>query len=320
MGTYGESIRNIEDNTQSAATGAWVGAGFQAAAAFQSARAAQAAEEQLELERTRDERDKQHRFAMWSQTTPDGVAFLAWRKQAEELVKFLRKRDAEWLSVWAWVIRRAQMETPQDEKRRFAEYPARLWQAGLRLAVILSFVIAALFTARFAFQTFTINLRQDLESADAFTYEQCLEQLNDPENLMFNEADCEAIKPETATTSLYLLIFFVGLGLFLAILRHIKRRAARADLTVAREAQSRIARWGFDPLTVEPGYTAFPWSRSQNSNDYANWLVQFARNARTSYPSQSQLIRLAVPNSYPPARGYPAEVNEVLEKFQHERP
>ncbi|MDM7991520.1 hypothetical protein [Arthrobacter sp. zg-Y877] len=341
MGKFSDSVRNIERNTQStadsaasaaqsnaatsraaqsAATGAWVGAGFQAAAAFQSARAAQAAEEQLELQRARNEQDKLHQFAMWSQT-PDGVAFVAWRERAVSLAQFLRNREATWLAAWARVIGRAQAETPDAEKHRFLKQPARLKQNGLRIAAILSLVIAALYAVSFTLQIFVANVLPSREPAGGFTYEQCLAQLNDPENFLFSEADCEAISPHASMpATLFPLVFFLGIGVVFLVLRHIRQRAARVDQTVAHEAQLRIERWGFDPLAARPGYTAFTWSQSWNPDEYANQLMQLALHGHVSYPAQSQLIKLAVPKSYPPSQNYPVEVNEVLEKFQHERP
>lgn len=340
MGNFSDSVRNIERNTksaadsaafaarsnaatsraaQSAATGAWVGAGFQAVAAFHSARAAQAAEEELELQRVRNEQDRVFQFGMWSQT-PNGIAFVSWRERAVSLAQFLRDREAMWLSAWARAIGRAQAATPDAEKHRFLKRPARLKQKGLKVAAILSLAIAALYTVNFLFQILMNVLPSD-ESAGGFTYEQCLTALKDPENLLFSQADCDAISPYASMPlTLFPLIFFLGLGVAFLVLRRIKQRAARADLTVAHEAQLRIERWGFDPLAVRQGYTAFPWSQSWNPDEYADQLMRLALHGHVSFPAQSELIKLAVPESYPPSRNYPAEVNEVLEKFQNERP
>jgi hypothetical protein len=341
MGTFRDSFHNIERNAQSAAdsaasaarssaattqaaqsaaTGAWVGAGFQAAAAFQSARAARAAEELLEVQRANDERDKLHQFAMWSQTA-NGTAFVTWREQAVSLAQLLRNRDAEWLSAWARVIGRAQAETSEDEKHRFLRHPARLKQTGVRIAAILSFVIAALYAVSFTLQTFAANTLQLDETVGGYTYEQCLADLQDPENFLINEADCEAISPHAATpATLFPLMLFLGLGVIFVVWRHIRKRAAKADLTVPREAQSRIESWGFDPLAVQPGYAPSTWYQSQSANGYADRLMQLALQGHVSYPTQSQLITLTVPNSWPPGESYPVEVNKVLEKFLSERP
>jgi hypothetical protein len=341
MGNFRDSVRNIERNTQSAAgsaasaarssaattkaaqsaaAGAWAGAGFQAEAAFQSARAAQAAEEQLELQRARNEQDKLFYFAQWSQT-PDGAAFIRWRERAVSLAQFLRNRDAEWLSAWARVIGRGQAATSQDEKHRFLRHPARLKQTGLKIAAILSFGVAALYAVSFALQTFATNLAQRHETVGGYTYEQCLAALKDPGNFLINKADCEAISPHISTpTTLFPLMLLLGLGVIFVVLRHIRKRAAKADLTVAREAQSRIERWGFDPLAVQRGYAAFTWHQSQSANGYADRLMQLVLQGHVSYPTQSQLITLTVPNSWPPDENYPLEVNDVLEKFQGNDP
>ena len=341
MGQFSDSFYNIERNTQraadsaasaarsnaatsraaqSAATGAWVGAGFQAIAAFQSVRAAQAAEEQLELQRARNEQDRVHQFSMWSQT-PDGAAFLAWRERAVSLAQFLRNREATWLAAWARIIGRAQAETPDAEKQRFLKQPARLKQNGLRIAAILSLVIAALYAGTFTLQIFAANVLPSHEPAGGFTYEQCLAELKDPENFLFSEADCEAISPHASMpATLFPLIFFLGIGIVFVVVRHIRQRAARADLTVTHEAQRRMERWGFDPLAVQRGYSAFTWSQAGSQDEYTNQLMQLALHGHVSRPAQSQLVRLAVPKSYPPSRNYPVEVNEALEKYQHERP
>lgn len=342
MGTFRNFLNNVERNTQSAAdsaassarssaatakaaqsaaAGTWVGAGFQAVTAFQARRAAQAAEEQTALQRARNEQDKVFHFAMWSQTA-NGVAFLAWREQATKLVEFLRDRESAWLSAWARVIGRAQAETPEDEKHRFFRHPARLKQAGLRVAVIVSFAIAALYAVSFAIQTAVTKMPQVDETFGGYTYEQCLADLKDPENFLINEADCEAISPHISTPStLFPLILFLGLGVIFLILRHVKKRAVKADPTVAREAQSRISRWGFDPLAVQRGYAGFAWPQSQsvNTNEYADQVMDLALHGHTSFPDQSQLIRLEVPSTLPPRENYPVEVNEVLEGFRHER-
>lgn len=341
MGQFRDSVHNIERNTrsaaasaastarssaattraaQSAATGAWVGAGFQAAAAFQSARAARAAEELVELQRARNDEDKRYQFAQWSQT-PNGLAFVAWRERAVGLAQTLRNRDAEWLSAWARVIGRAQAETAEDEKYRFLRHPARLKQRGLRIAAIVSFVIAVPYAVSFALQILVPNMFKPAATVGGYTYEQCLADLEDPENFLINEADCEAISPHVSTpTTLFPLILLIGFGLIFAVLRHIRKRAAQSDLTVTREERSRIERWGFDPLAVQPGYAAFTWHQSQDANEYADRLMHLALHGHASFPAQSQLIPLAVPDSWPPSENYPAEVNEVLEKYRTERP
>lgn len=274
----------------------------------------------LEIQRANDERDKLHKFAMWS-ATPNGSAFVAWREQAISLAQLLRNRDAEWLSAWARVIGRAQAETPEDEKHRFLKHPALVKQAGLRMAAILSFVIAALFAVSFSLQTWATSMLESDEALGGYTYEQCLADLQDPENFLMNEADCEAISPHAAAPGTLLpLLLFLGLGVMFVALRHLKKRSVKADLTVPREAQSRIERWGFDPLAVQPGYAPFTWYQSQSGDGYAVRLMQLALHGHVSYPTQAQLITLAVPISWPPSENYPVEINKTLEKFQSERP
>lgn len=306
---------------QSAATGAWLGAGFQAASAFQQARAARAQEEQLAVQQVRAEQEQMFHFKMWSQQ-PDGRAFLEWRQRAFQVAQFLRNREAEWLSGWARAIGQAQAETPEDEKQLFMQYPARLQQGGLKIASVVSFVLAGLFTLGLLFQLFAMGVTASVDANDAFTYEQCIEALNDPDNFLLNESDCKAIKPNPAGPLIQQVVplaLFLGLGITLVAMRKTKQRAARSDPTVANESQARIQRWGFDPLAVSRGYSGFSWTKSPNVNNYADRIMHLAQHGHTTLPAQSELIPLHVPATRPSQRNHPAEVNDLLAKFAQER-
>lgn len=303
---------------RSAATGAWVGAGFQAVTAIEAARAAQYAQEQAAAQQAMAEDNQRHNFAEWRQT-PDGMAFLVWREKAIHLAQFLRDRDAQWRSGWARVIGRAQEAIPEAEKQRFRDHAVRLRQVRLAVAALVSLAAAALVAVGLLFQTFVTNPSAALAATDTYTYEQCLNDLADPENFLLSEADCEAIRPE-ADGSILPLVLLIGLTIALIIMREVRKRAAKTDTTVPKEAHSRVQRWGFDPLTIRPGYTAFPWHTSSDAHLYADELMDLAVNGHTLYPSRSQLITLGVPASHPPKESYPAEINKLLAGFQQEHP
>jgi len=314
--------------TQSAATGAWVGAGFQAVTAFQAARAARAAEEQLALQQAMAERQQNmeeqatwHQFSMWRQSA-EGVAFLAWRDPAFRLAQFLRNRDSEWLQGWARAIGRAQAEIPEGEKQRVRQHPARLKQTGLLAASIAAFVLAGLFALGLLVQIFASSMAQSAPDNGDFTYEQCLATLSDPDNLLLSQSDCDAIRPAGPPVQLAVpLALSLGAGIVLLVVRRAKRRAARADQTVANEAQARVERWGFDPLAVGQGYTGFAWSQSPDADGYADRLMALALyDGHGRPPTESQLVAIDVPASWSPQENHPEEVNELLERFARERP
>ena len=313
---------------QSAATGAWAGAGFQAVTAFQAARSARAAEEQLALQHAMAERQQDmaqqatwHHFSIWRQSA-EGKAFLAWRDPAFRLAQFLRNRDSEWLQGWARAIGRAQAEIPEGEKQRVAGHPARLKQSGLKSASIAVFVLAGLFALGLLFQVLVASIVQSVPDSSDFTYEECLATLGDPDNLLMSESDCDAIKPAGPPIQLAVsLALSLGLGIVLVVARKSKQRAARADQTVANEAQARIERWGFDPLAVGQGYTGFAWHRSQESDGYADRLMALALyDGHGRPPAESQLIPIDLPAPWGSHENHPEEVNELLERFAQERP
>ena len=315
---------------RSASTGVWVGAGFQAVTAFQSARASRAAEEQLALQQVMAERQHTmaeqatgHQFALWRQT-PEGIAFMAWRGPAFGLAQTLRNRDSEWLQGWAQAIGHAQSEIPNDEKQRVMRHPARLKQTGLKVAAILSLVLAGLFTLGLLFQLFAMSVSQSVSAPGDFTYEDCLTALKDPNNVVLSASNCEAINPAPAGPIIQQavpLALFLGLVITLVVIRKTKQRVARSDQTLANEAKARVERWRFDPLAVEPGYTGFTWYQFQNANGYADRLMQIALyDGHGRPPAQSQLIRVEMPATQARHESHPAEVNHLLGQFAQERP
>ena len=310
---------------QSAATGAWVGAGFQAATAFQAARAARAAEEQLALQHVMAERQNElaeqitwNEFARWRQT-PEGAAFLAWREPAFALAQTLRDRDSQWLQGWARAIGQAQAEIPAEEKQRLLRRPASLRQSGLKVAAIVSFAVAGLFLLGLLVQLFALSVTDSAPATGGFTYEECLATLEDPNNALLSEADCEAINPGTTGSIIPQVIplaLFLGLGVALTVVRRKKQTAARNDQTVENEARARVERWRFDPLAVEPGYTGFTWYESPNTEGYADRLMQLALfDGHGRPPAQSDLIAVELPIARAPHPTNPAELNHLLGEF-----
>ena len=310
---------------RSAASGAWASAGFQAATAFQAARAARAAEEQLALQHVMAERQNElaeqitwNEFARWRQT-PEGVAFLAWREPAFALAQTLRDRDSAWLQGWARAIGQAQAEIPEDEKQRLLQRPARLRQTGLKVAAIASFAVAGLFLLGLLVQLFALSVTDSAPATGGFTYADCLATLDDPENVLISEADCDAIKPAAAGSIIPLALpvaLFLGLGIALVVVRQRKRTAARRDPSVENEATARVERWRFDPLAVEPGYTGFSWHESPNAAGYADRLMQLALfDGHGRPPAQSDLLTVEMPIARAPHPTNPGEVNQLLQEF-----
>lgn len=310
---------------RSAATGTWVGAGFQAATAFQAARAAKAAEEQLALQQVMAERQNElaeqitwNEFARWRQT-PEGVAFLAWRQPAFALAQTLRDRDSQWLQGWARAIGQAQAEIPNDEKQRLMRRPASLRQSGLKVASIVSFAVAGLFLLGLLVQLFALGVTDSAPATGGFTYEECLATLDDPSNALLSEADCEAINPGAGGSVIPQVIplaLFLGLGVALNVVRRKKQTAARNDQTVENESRARVERWRFDPLAVEPGYTGFTWYESPRTEGYADRLMQLALfDGHGRPPAQSDLIAVELPIARAPHSTNPAELNQLLGEF-----
>jgi hypothetical protein len=314
---------------QSAATGSWVGAGFQAVTAMQTARAARAAEEQLALQRVMAERQNEqaeqavwHEFARWRQT-PEGEAFLAWRQPAFTLAQTLRDRDSRWLQGWAQVIGAAQAEIPSDEKQRVMQHPARLRQTGLKVASLVSFGLAGVFLLVLLVQIFASGVASSAPATGGFTYEECVATLADPDNVLLSEADCEAINPGASSSvvpQVIPLVLTLGLGIVLTVVRKRKRQAARNDQTVQNEARARMERWRFDPLAVEPGYTGFTWYESPNVDGYADRLMQIALfDGHGRPPARTDLLAVEIPAARAPHETNPADVNRLLTEFEQER-
>jgi len=257
-------------------------------------------------------------FAKWRQT-PEGVAFLAWQKPAFGLAQALRDRDSDWLQGWARVIGQAQAEIPGDEKQRLMRRPASLRQSGLKVAALLSFAVAGLFLLGLLAQLFALSVMDSAPATGDFSYADCLVLLEDPDNVLISEADCDAISPASAGSIIpqaIPLALFLGLGVALTVVRRKKQTAAREDQTVENESGARAERWRFDPLAVEPGYTGFTWYESPRAEGYADRLMQVALfDGHGRPPAQSDLLTVEMPIARAPHSTNPADINRLLEEF-----
>lgn len=333
MAKYRSYQNRIEYNTRSAANAGWAGAGVGAVGALQAARGARAAEElaalaRVGLQQSADaaEQTRMFQFATWRQTR-EGAAFMAWRDPAFKLAQFLRNRDAEWSEGWARVIASAQSEVPVAEVQRIVRQPALLKRTGLKVGAVLSFILAVLFGFGMIFQMLVASIPHSTSSSD-FTYADCLTALAKPNTIMTAE-NCDAIKPAGSAPVIGQAVpaaLLLGVGITLLVVRKRVQRAARADQTLAVEAQARIARWGFDPMAAAPGYTPFTWYESRwyensSANVFADKLMTLALyNGHGEPPTPSQLIKLVTPVSNQPHDVHPAEANTLLTRFAAERP
>ncbi|MFE1102563.1 hypothetical protein ACFW4K_18765 [Nocardiopsis alba] len=281
-------------------------------------------QEQHALQQAVAEQTARHEFSMWRQT-PEGSAFVEWQERAVSLVPFLRDRERTWLAAWEHAIGRARADVPEDERRRFASHPARLKQSGLRTASITAFAIAGLCALFLLGQLLLLSLMasapEPTPDPDRITYEECLATLDDPDNFIMNEADCEAIKPADSSSvpvaALFIpLVLALGTGVALVVMRKTRQREAQNDPTVRNEIEARTARWGFDPLTTQGPW--FPWYESQRFTGYVDGIEHMVRNGPSQRPLPSQLIPLQVPTPMRPSERLPDEVNEVLSSFQQE--
>ena len=85
--------------------------------------------------------------------------------------------------------------------------------------------------------------------SDGLTYAECLEILDDPDDFVMGEADCEATHPNPVGPIVQRavpLVLFAGLGITFFVMRKVSQRAAMADPTVENENAARVG--GFDPL------------------------------------------------------------------------
>lgn len=338
-----ESAKNIEQSTASAAQSAaqnnkiLKGIAFDTRAsmvfngitAANTARQAKTQKEQFALQQEQHalqqemaEQTARHEFSMWRQT-PEGTAFVDWQERAAALIPFLRGREQAWEAAWAEAIGRAQAETSPGEKQRFMRYPERLKQSGFTVASIVSFSITGLFIIILLFQLIASSLGEAISEAaadgDQISYEECMERASDPDDIALTEADCEAIAPESTGPGLLTivpLVLFAGLGVTFLVMRKVRQRAARTDATVRNEAEARIAKWGFDPLTTQGAW--YPWHESQGFVGYADHIGQMVYDGPAQRPQPSQLIQLKVPTPWAPNGRLPHEVNNVLDSFQRE--
>ncbi|WP_017569365.1 hypothetical protein [Nocardiopsis halotolerans] len=278
-------------------------------------------QEQHALQQAMAEQTARHEFSMWRQT-PEGEAFVDWQRRAAVLIPFLRNRERVWNAVWADAIRRAQGEVPPDERRRFTSHPARLRQTGFKVASLVSFALSGLFALMMLLQIMSGALSESLEQSagrDRLTYAECLEILDDPDNFIMNEADCEAINPNPSGPIIRRavpMVLFAGLGVTFLVMRRTRQRAAKADPTVENEAAARVATWGFDPLTTRGAWYA--WHESQGFIGYPDRIEHMVHSGPSQRPQPSQLIPLQVPTPRTPSPRLPDEVNRALTSFQQE--
>lgn len=309
-----QNARNLADTASSArstANAAWTNAGFGAVNTFQNARLIAEQQEQSQIMQDAANQQDVHNFAMWIEQTESGKAFFAWRKNAASLVRRIYDRDSLWKQAWARHIGRAQSETPEDQKSRYQKHPRKLRQTGLLIGAVVMFIFAA-----FAGLNVGLQSMPSPSVDDGFTYEDCLELLDDPDNFLISEADCEAANPGNPVRDATIWVgVWLTIAVGLLIFRFFRKRAARADQTVPNEAQARIDYWGFDPLAVHPGFYLFYWSPNLRATDYADRVKQFAIDGYRGHPHKSTLIKLDMPPAHPSRSDFAPEINEMLEWF-----
>lgn len=279
-------------------------------------------QEQHALQQAVSAQTARHEFSMWRQT-PEGVAFVEWQERAVSLLPFLRSRERTWSTAWANAIERTRAEVPEGEKQRIRNHPARLKQNGLRIASFVAFAVAVLCAISFGFQLFFYGLVQATGGGSSerahgsITYEECLDILADPDNIIMNESDCEAIRPvENTPPSIVPLVLAAGTCVGLVIARKVRQRTAQNDPTLEQESRARIARWGFDPLSTQG--VGFPWHESEGFAGYADNIEHMLHSAPSTRPMPSQLIPLQVPTPLQPSERLPGEANDVLVMFHEE--
>ncbi len=311
-----QNARNLADTASSArstANAAWTNAGFGAVNTFQNARLIAEQQEQSQIMQDAANQQDVHNFAMWIEQTESGKAFFAWRKNAASLVRRIYDRDSLWKQAWARHIGRAQSETPEDQKSRYQKHPRKLRQTGLLIGAVVMFIFAAFAGLNLAFESAAMSGSR--ASARA-SYENCLKNLDAPDNLLFDEALCESVNPGNPVLNATIwVVVWLTIAVGLLILRFFRKRAARTDQTVPNEAQARIDYWGFDPLAVHPGFYLFYWSPNLRATDYADRVKQFAIDGYRGHPHKSTLIKLDMPPAHPSRSDFAPEINEMLEWF-----
>lgn len=307
---------NTARAAQSAATGAWVGAGFQAVSVLQSARAARAAEEQVAIQQAMAEQAQVHQFAMWRQTD-HGRAFTEWRERAVHLAQLIRGHRAEWQQTWAQVTGRFQAEIPDEEKRRFSGRASQLGQPGLLVASFIALALTGITALTALYQGWRDSV-QNTRGAGHMTYTECLAVLEDPDNFLFIEYDCAALAPVDTATGIWVIAAVLGAAaIALFIIRAIVRQRARRDTVFADETAARVTRYGFDPLAVTPGWEPFSWNvtGADDAEFYAGAMMNLALTGHRTYPTPGELFALKAPAAVEPQPHYPTEVNEALARF-----
>lgn len=87
-------------------------------------------------------------------------------------------------------------------------------------------------------------------------------------------------------------VLFFGIEVTFLVMRIVRRHTAEKDPAGAIEAQSRTQRWGFDPLTVNPGYAPFAWYKSQGAADDADRPMEMAREGYLTRSALSEFLEL----------------------------
>lgn len=322
MATFKRTMQNINDNTRHAAEYAGqmsqqmgqqtqvlkgiqftsaISAAANIATAANTARQVQLQQESLSIQKAMAAQDSAHNFAMWRQT-PDGAAFVEWQQRAASLVKFLKLRDQMWMDAWRNCIAQAQAQTPPEEIQRLSNKSRTPSHSGLTLAWIAA-IIVSVFTAFEAINKGVLLVRVIIAAIGGMPLD-------------------ASIIGIIASCILPLVFFAAALVATIYLGRRRKKASALEQVDMVQndalfidEQRARIAKWGFDPLTVNPSFIGFGWTYFGRLIEYMNQVEDVVINGQTTFPAPSQLPRLIIPDAIPPNPAYQQPINDTLNAF-----
>lgn len=274
----------------SAATGVWVGAGFQAATALTAAKQHRLQQQQFALEQESAQRQADFNYKMWRQT-PNGANYLDWCDRAIGFIADVEARDDLWAQAWEARVARLRSEIPADEvqtlndrwamdaKLASAKRRASMWwwTVGIIVAVMFSaFVVVTIGTGVVKFFGGTGGF-----NANGFT--------------------------------VVGFLLFAG-ALTAAILETQRKSALKAALVGDNqwqvESAKRVERWGFDPMLVSHNYVGVNWhfdAHLAERLDRCAYLIHHPFDL----PVPESLPHLTLPDVWQASGQYAGEVVEA---------
>ena len=264
-------------------------------------------------------RAQENYFSTWLNNTSAGREYAKWEPSAKRLLSQTDARDEAWFDVWERVTPFFQGQVPADEKGRFLRAANPKKGSGLAWAAAAVFAAAVLAAVWFIVGLVGPAPMVTVEFQDGIalvrgeiTYEDCLEAVGRADTPQItSKSQCAAGNPvrrnllRGGTT-----VVLLGAGGVLLYLRKpVRAKAGREFTTALEEQQRRIARFGYDPLTLGSGQAPFSWA---DEPEFADRIDAIGSVVQLRFDQPTYLPPVYQPRIIECDERYPVEVNELL--------